>query len=175
MQSRNEVGILQTKRLLIEPMSRAAFLRALGDETYSAQEHAVYAELEERYQADSRNRFSFFTNRLIRRRSDGVTVGSIAYMSDPRTDEQALLEIGYETLEVFRGRGYATEALEQMCRAGLQIPGCAGMIAGVELSNTASMRVLEKCGFVCTDRSTYLQLAIYQRKLLGGQTECKNI
>ena len=81
MQSRNEVGILQTKRLLIEPMSRAAFLRALGDETYSAQEHAVYAELEERYQADSRNRFSFFTNRLIRRRSDGVTVGSIAYMS----------------------------------------------------------------------------------------------
>lgn len=93
-------------------------------------------------------------------------------MSDPETDEEGLLEIGYETLLPYRGQGYATEALGAMCRAGLSLCACRGMIAGVELSNPASARVLEKCGFVCTDRSERLGLAIYRREKDKKEKRC---
>lgn len=171
--SEEQIGILLTERLVIRPLTEEEFLRALHAEQAACAAalenggeapQAVLAELWERYRENKKNRFSFFTNRILQKKDDGAAVGSIAFMSDPETDEEGLLEIGYETLFPYRGQGYATEALGAMCRAGLSLCACRGMIAGVELSNPASARVLEKCGFVCTDRSERLGLAIYRRE-----------
>lgn len=176
-----QIGILQTRRLVIRPLTEEEFLRALHAERAACAAaiesggeppQAVLAELWERYRENKKNRFSFFTNRILQKKDDGTEVGSIAFMSDPETDEEGLLEIGYETLLPYRGQGYATEALAEMCRAGLSLCACRGMIAGVELSNPASARVLEKCGFVCTDRSERLGLAIYRREKDEKEKRC---
>ncbi|MEV0404731.1 GNAT family N-acetyltransferase [Actinoallomurus sp. NPDC050550] len=46
-----------------------------------------------------------------------------------------------------RGRGYTTEATRAMVAFALTAPGVHTVSAGVEPTNPASVRVLEKCGF----------------------------
>ena len=67
-------------------------------------------------------------------------------------------EIGYHTVSGHTGKGYATEAVQgflpvMMARLGLK------QVAGVcDAENTASIRVLEKCGF----RRVFAGSAMYQ-------------
>jgi RimJ/RimL family protein N-acetyltransferase len=46
------------------------------------------------------------------------------------------------------GRGYASEAAQAVVRYGLDTMRVARIVADVDPANRASMRVLEKCGFV---------------------------
>jgi RimJ/RimL family protein N-acetyltransferase len=46
------------------------------------------------------------------------------------------------------GRGYASEAAQACVRHGLETMRVARIVADVDPANPASMRVLEKCGFV---------------------------
>ena len=65
-------------------------------------------------------------------------------------------QLVYALLERFTGRGHATE----MARAAIdhaRANGFSEIIAGVDASNTASMRVLEKLGF---ERTATLQGAL---------------
>ncbi|HEV2803619.1 MAG TPA: GNAT family N-acetyltransferase [Chthoniobacterales bacterium] len=76
-----------------------------------------------------------FTKTIV---ADGQVAGSIA--SFLRDGER---EIGYWIDRALWGRGIATEALSLFLRLEQRRPLCAG----VAPHNTASLRVLQKCGF----------------------------
>ncbi len=61
-------------------------------------------------------------------------------------DHQA--EIGYWLGEPYWGRGIATEALKQMTAHAFDVIKVKKLFAPVLKPNIASMRVLEKCGYV---------------------------
>lgn len=70
---------------------------------------------------------------------DGQVVGNIgSWTSDGKR------EVGYWIDRAFWGRGIATEALT----AFLQLEPTRPLYAGVAKHNAASIRVLQKCGFV---------------------------
>jgi RimJ/RimL family protein N-acetyltransferase len=60
-------------------------------------------------------------------------------------------EIAYEFLRATWGRGYATEAAQAVVDEA-RARGYRRLGAGVRVWNTASLRVLDKLGFVITDR-----------------------
>jgi RimJ/RimL family protein N-acetyltransferase len=85
--------------------------------------------------------------RHVVRAFDGLVVGSIGFYGPPVVADDGVpeAEIGYGLVGVARGRGVATEAvtgmLSQTDRLGVRVR------ASVEPGNTASVRVLAKCGF----------------------------
>jgi RimJ/RimL family protein N-acetyltransferase len=85
--------------------------------------------------------------RHVVRAFDGLVVGSIGFFGppEPAADGVPEAEIGYGLVAEARGHGAATEAvralLEQTDRVGVRVR------ASVEPDNTASVRVLAKCGF----------------------------
>ncbi|GAB4189645.1 MAG: GNAT family N-acetyltransferase [Wenzhouxiangellaceae bacterium] len=58
-------------------------------------------------------------------------------------------EIGYWLGQPFWGRGVATEAVRQMTELAFSEDGYLKLVAPVLAPNIASMRVLEKNGYVC--------------------------
>ena len=84
-----------------------------------------------------------FGQRLVVERDTGLVVGGIGLFGPP---EDGRVELGYGIVESRRGRGYATEAARAMVQMALGLPGVTEVIAGVDPSNAASVRVLEKAG-----------------------------
>jgi len=56
-------------------------------------------------------------------------------------------QVGYVVHEPFRGRGFATRAVERLVQRLEADPGIFRIWATCALDNPASTRVLEKCGF----------------------------
>ncbi|MEV6399437.1 GNAT family N-acetyltransferase [Streptomyces sp. NPDC051907] len=82
-------------------------------------------------------------HRQVVERDSGLVVGSISVLWPPSSGS---LEIGYGIVSSRRGRGYAPEAARALAEAALTWPGVDSVYADVELSNPASIRVLEKAG-----------------------------
>jgi RimJ/RimL family protein N-acetyltransferase len=76
-----------------------------------------------------------------------TALGSIGFFGPPEAAADGVpeAEVGYGLVEEARGWGFATEALKALLAAA----DAAGVRvrASVEPSNTASVRVLAKCGF----------------------------
>ncbi|MFI2765483.1 GNAT family N-acetyltransferase [Streptomyces echinatus] len=85
-----------------------------------------------------------YGHRLITERRTGLVVGSIGLFWPP---SDGVLELGYGVVASHQGRGYATEAATALAAFALGAPGVHTVVAGVALSNPASVRVLEKAGF----------------------------
>ena len=56
-------------------------------------------------------------------------------------------EIGYDLLREYWGNGYATEAVIEILRYGFNVLDLVRVEATVDSENSASIRVLEACGF----------------------------
>ncbi|MBO2453026.1 GNAT family N-acetyltransferase [Actinomadura barringtoniae] len=85
-----------------------------------------------------------YGHRQIVERETGLVVGSIGLFWPPDAGE---LEIGYGVVLSRRGRGYAPEATRALSEFALTAAGVHTVFATVEVSNPASVRVLEKAGF----------------------------
>jgi len=72
----------------------------------------------------------------------GVVVGIVKAII---TEHRA--QVGYVVHEPFRGRGFATLAVEAVVERLEASPGISRIWATCALDNPASTRVLEKCGF----------------------------
>ncbi len=81
--------------------------------------------------------------RQIIERATGLVVGTTGLFWPP-TD--GVVEFGYGVVPSRRGRGYATEAARAIVAFALAAPEVDAVLATVEPSNTASVRVLEKAG-----------------------------
>lgn len=77
-------------------------------------------------------------------KADGTPIGDLCFKGlEPNKNP----EIGYGILESYQGQGYATEAVDLALRWALQYPDVFAVEAETEADNTASQRVLTKCGF----------------------------
>jgi [ribosomal protein S5]-alanine N-acetyltransferase len=75
-----------------------------------------------------------------------VLVGNGGFKGKPAADGS--VEIGYAVLHEFQGVGYATEAVEALCAWAFEHPEVRRVTAATSPRNKASIRVLEKNGFV---------------------------
>ncbi|TMR29524.1 GNAT family N-acetyltransferase [Nonomuraea zeae] len=100
-----------------------------------------------------------YGHRQIVERDGGLVVGSIGLFWPPSDGD---LEIGYGIVASRQGRGYATEATRALTEFARTAPGVGTVSAGVELSNPASVRVLEKAGFRRTHMDAEQHTARYQ-------------
>ncbi len=75
-------------------------------------------------------------------------IGSLAFKGPP--DRENAVEIGYGFDPFYHNRGLATEAVTEMVRWALSEDGVETVIAETANMNVASMRVLQKVGFVIT-------------------------
>ena len=86
-------------------------------------------------------------------------IGSLAFKGPP--DRDNAVEIGYGFDPFYHNRGLATEAVAEMVRWALLDDGVEAVIAETANMNVASMRVLQKVGFVitsATDRFLYWKI-----------------
>ncbi|MGW6915210.1 GNAT family N-acetyltransferase [Kitasatospora sp. NPDC054939] len=92
---------------------------------------------------DPEVRAGAFGQRQIVERESGEVVGAIGLFWPP---VEGVVEFGYGVVESRQGRGYATEAAKAIAEFALTAPGVTAVSANVELTNPASVRVLEKAG-----------------------------
>ena len=69
-------------------------------------------------------------------------------------------ELGYWLGVPYWGQGFATEAARAAIDHAFADPGCEALAAGTRVSNSASRRVLEKCGFQWTGVGLYRTRAL---------------
>ncbi|THA56257.1 N-acetyltransferase [Streptomyces sp. A0958] len=140
---------VDTKRLVLRPWTRSEATAVLDGtrspywaDDFPAEGDRVVAGLFEQYP----DWLGAYGHRLVIERSSGLVVGSIGLFWPPT---EGVLEIGYGIVASRRGRGYASEATQALADFALTAPEVHTVSADVELSNPASVRVLEKAGFRC--------------------------
>jgi RimJ/RimL family protein N-acetyltransferase len=137
---------LTTDRLVLRQWSTHELTAVLGDgrmahwaEDFPAEGDRVIAG----FIAGQSDEPGEYGHRLIAERESGLVVGSISLLWPPR---DGALEVGYGIVASRRGRGYATEATRALVEFALSSPDVHTVYADVEVSNPASVRVLEKAG-----------------------------
>jgi RimJ/RimL family protein N-acetyltransferase len=79
-----------------------------------------------------------------------ITIGGEIIGAASLDGDDGTPELGYWIGVPFWGCGYATEAARGLIDRAFGDPGCKGLTARARVSNPASRRVLEKCGFQWT-------------------------
>jgi RimJ/RimL family protein N-acetyltransferase len=137
---------LTTDRLVLRPWSPDEITAVLAGvrrphwaDDFPAEGDRVIAG----FVSENPSAFGEFGQRLIIERASGLVVGAIGLFWPP---SDGTVEFGYGVVGSRRGRGYATEAARALVEFALTAPGVSAVTAEVELSNPASVRVLEKAG-----------------------------
>lgn len=87
----------------------------------------------------------------LRDRQTGEALGVTGLkLSDHHSRVEA--EVGYLLLQEHHGKGYGSESLTAVIDYATQILGIDTLLATVTDGNVASCKVLEKCGFVFSER-----------------------
>lgn len=142
-------AIVTTERLNLELITHEEAKRVVAGDR-DQHWHPDYPRQDDRDAASMVRGDDPWGPRHITRNFDGVTFGSIGFFGPPSAgpdgaDEVAEVEIGFGLVSDGRGRGVATEAV----RALLELTDALGVRvrASVLPENSASLRVLAKCGF----------------------------
>jgi ribosomal-protein-alanine N-acetyltransferase len=133
------------------PQDAAALLRILGDPevtryhnmptlTTLAEAQEALERLEQRYTARQTIRWAI---ELVEHSEMIGTVGLLRFDFELRR-----AEVGYELARRFWGRGLTPEAVAAVIRYGFAVLGLHRIEAGVLPGNDASVRVLQKLGFL---------------------------
>lgn len=133
---------LETERLRLHVASQAEMEQVTAKETNEELKKA-YQEMLDGYLAHP-EQGEWYAIWLVTRH-DGVQVGDLSFKG---LNEDGSVEIGYGIKDEFQGRGYATEAVMAAVDWALKQTGVLRVEAEAEPDNTASQRVLAKCGFV---------------------------
>lgn len=88
--------------------------------------------------------YIFHTLWLIIEKKTTTIVGALCFHGEP---ENGMVEIGYGINEDSRNHGFMTEALTGLLEWASNRSDIDSVIAETENANTASIKVLEKCGF----------------------------
>ncbi|WP_027483680.1 GNAT family N-acetyltransferase [Deinococcus pimensis] len=79
-------------------------------------------------------------------KADRRAIGQLSFKGGP--DEQGTVELGYGLNPAYHSQGYATEMVRAMLAFARSHPEVRQVTAETRVDNLASMRVLEKTGFV---------------------------
>ena len=153
---------LATDRLVLRPWTTGEVAAVLGDTArpahwagdFPAEGDQVIAGLF----AHHPGWLGPYGHRQIIERDSGLVVGSIGLFWPP---DDGAIEIGYGIVASRRGRGYAAEATRALTAHALTAPGVHTVFATVDLSNPASVSVLEKAGFDRSHTDTEANTARY--------------
>lgn len=94
----------------------------------------------------------------------GSTIGLLILASVSDGSTAPTVHIGYLLSERAWGKGYATELLRALPSALTVAPGTT-LVAGVARSNPASVRVLEKAGFLASPTPVDLETLVFTTRL----------
>ncbi len=94
-----------------------------------------------RYGADAEPAYMFAIERI----EDGAVIGEGSLRFD---EHPGVGELGYWLGEAFHGGGHGRDAVELLTRVGFELCGAFALTARVKEGNDASIRVLERTGFV---------------------------
>ncbi|AKB81319.1 acetyltransferase, GNAT family [Methanosarcina barkeri 3] len=97
-----------------------------------------------RIQARNRKLWSFYWFLSQESPEQPVLIGSGGFLAH----EDGTLEIGYSLLDAYQGRGYATEAVQSMTQWAFSSLKSNSIVAYTYPHLKASVRVLEKNGFI---------------------------
>lgn len=75
---------------------------------------------------------------------DGAHIGELCFKG---LSADGVAEIGYGISKEYQNNGYATEAVRAILEWAFALPEVTAIEAETDSDNTASKRVLEKCGF----------------------------
>ena len=145
--TRLELRSLPAAAAGVLPDNREAAARLLGVTLSVEWPQADLLDVLPLQAAASRTDESFGVWVIIERESATV-VGDIGFMGPPGADHT--VEIGYSVIPDRRGRGYATEATRALVRWALGQPQVEVVVAGCDIENAPSIRILERTGFVRT-------------------------
>ena len=135
---------IETARLRIRAASREEMEGLIGSEADDALK-AAYAEMLSGCLEDP-GRWGWHAAWMIEL-EDGTHVGEACLKG---LGPDGVAEIGYGILEGHRGHGYATEAVDALSGWAFRDPSVVALEAEADAGDTASRRVLEKCGFIPT-------------------------
>ncbi len=133
--------MILTERLRIYPASREQMEVLIASEREEELKKA-YAEMLEgclRFPG----RWDWYAVWMIEKK-DGTQIGELCFKG---LDDNGVAEIGYGIMEEYRGQGFATEAVRAVCRWAFRQAEVKMLEAETDAGNTASQRVLAKCGF----------------------------
>ena len=133
---------LETERLRLYVASRVEMEQFIERQT-DEELRKAYQEMLDGYLAHP-EQGEWYAIWMVTRR-DGVQVGDLCFKG---LNEDGSVEIGYGINDEFQGQGYATEAVIATVDWALRQSGVLRVEAETEPDNTASQRVLAKCGFV---------------------------
>ena len=114
----------------------AELKKAYGEMLHGAQEHPEIREL--------------YAMWFIKLKGEPETV--IGDMCFKGLSDDGMVEIGYGVYPNYENHGYATEAVMALVDWVIKRDGVKCIEAEAEESNAASLRVLEKCGFVANGK-----------------------
>jgi RimJ/RimL family protein N-acetyltransferase len=139
----DEVTTVRLRLPVISPAEARAILAGHREPTW----HPDYPRRDDLDALTMVREVSCWAPRHVVRAFDGLVVGSIGFFGPPQpaADEVAEVEVGYGLVADARGHGAATEALQGLL-AHVD-PLLVRVRAAVRPENTASIRVLAKCGF----------------------------
>ena len=80
---------------------------------------------------------------------DGTHIGGLCFKG---IDTDGVAEIGYGISEEYQSKGYATEAVKAISDWAFKNPNLNAIEAEADPDNIASIRVLEKCGFIANGK-----------------------
>ena len=134
--------VIETKRLSIRMASQDEMLRYIEAETDDILKTAYQEML--RGCLDHPDQWEWYAIWMIALK-DGTHVGDLCFKG---FNADGSVEIGYGIKEEHQGQGYATEAVNAAVMWAFEQSGVTRVEAETEPDNSASQRVLEKCGFV---------------------------
>ncbi len=82
---------------------------------------------------------------LVVHSTENRLIGTCGYKGKP--DAAGLVEIGYEIMEAYRNKGYATELAQGLVKNAFSNPAVKTVQAHTLAEENASAKVLRKCGF----------------------------
>ena len=159
------IPVLETKRLAMRAprLEDAKTIAALANDRRIAEN---VARIPHPYQVPDAENFISLANKaggeavfLITLRDETVIGACSLVLQELKTQEQTP-ELGYWLGVPFWGKGYATEALHAVIDYAFTDLSHEALQAGARVTNPASRRVLEKCGFQWTGVGLYRIRAI---------------
>lgn len=91
-----------------------------------------------------------------------VVIGVGGYIGPP--GPEGIVEIGYSIAPEFQARAFATELVRALVSRAFSVPGVVQVIAHTHATNTGSIKVLERCGFVAAGAGSEPETVRYERR-----------
>jgi [ribosomal protein S5]-alanine N-acetyltransferase len=152
--------MIETERLILKPLTYEQLkkyikldnsletelnlnetLRTISPELMEALEQTILPNV-----ADINKNYLFSTLWTVISKEENKMVGDLCFVGEPNEDGE--VEIGYGTYEIFRKRGFMTEAVGGMIKWAQKQSKVRAVIASTGKSNIDSFSILERNNFV---------------------------